>query len=202
MRNIPLFPYAGPYGDTVKVPKYGDRKDLLFVGGFNHAPNYDGIIWFLNEVFEQIKQCIPDIRLYIVGSNPSDDLKARASDDVIVTGFVTDEELENYYNDSRLVVVPLRYGAGVKGKVVEALYYQVPIITTSIGAEGLEQGDSAMLIQDNPSDFAASVINLYQNEKEWINYFRKSVDYINQYFSVDAAKKIISHDIYNQETMK
>lgn len=202
VRNIPLFPYEGPYGDSVKVPEFADRKDLLFVGGFNHAPNYDGILWFLNEVFEHIKQRIPDIRLYIVGSNPPDELKARASDEVIVTGFVTDEELEKYYNDSRVVVVPLRYGAGVKGKVVEALYYQVPIITTSIGAEGLEQGDSAMLIQNNPSDFAASVINLYQNEREWINYFRKSVDYINQYFSVDAAEKIISYDINNQETMK
>ncbi|OKP87115.1 glycosyl transferase family 2 [Paenibacillus sp. P3E] len=202
VRNIPLFPYESSYGDNKEILGFDDRKDLLFVGGFNHTPNYDGIVWFLNEVFQLIKQQVPDMKLYIVGSNPPEDLKAKAADDIVVTGFVTDEELEKFYNVSKLVVVPLRYGAGVKGKVVEALYYQVPVVTTSIGAEGLEQAEGVMVIEDNSAAFAASVVNLYNNQEDWMKYFKASETYINQYFSVETARSIISYDFSNQENMK
>lgn len=202
VRNIPLFPYEYSYGNTVLVPEFDERKDLLFVGGFNHTPNYDGVVWFIEEIFPSIKQHIPGIKLYIVGSNPPDDLKASAADDIIVTGFVSDEELENFYNRTRLVVVPLRYGAGVKGKVVEALYYQVPVVTTAIGAEGLEMAESIMSINDKPDDFAMSVVSLYQDQDQWFKYFQSSAGYIRQYFSVEAAEKVIAYDISNQETIK
>lgn len=199
VRNIPLFPYGDSYGERATINGFNERKDLLFVGGFNHTPNYDGVIWFLNEVFPIIKEQDPDIKLYIVGSNPPEDLKAKATEDIIVTGFVTDAELENYYNVSRLVVVPLRYGAGVKGKVVEALYYQVPVITTSIGAEGLEDADTVMLIQDEASEFAGSIMHLYETKDEWTKYSHACKGYVEQYFSINTAKKIISYDIINQE---
>lgn len=202
VRNIPLFPYEHSYGYGKETLGFEDRKNLLFVGGFNHTPNYDGITWFLDEVLHLIKRHIPEIKLYVVGSNPPEDLKAKASDDIIVTGFVTDEELEAYYNNSRLVVVPLRYGAGVKGKVVEALYYQVPVVTTLIGAEGLEHAGSVMVIEDKPTDFADSVVNLYNNQEAWMRYSKESETYIKQYFSVEAARSIISYDFSNQENMK
>ncbi|AIQ55096.1 glycosyltransferase [Paenibacillus sp. FSL R7-0331] len=202
VRNIPLFPYGDSYSERTAINGFDARKDLLFVGGFNHTPNYDGIIWFLNEVFPLIKERDSDIKLYIVGSNPPEDLKAKATEKIIVTGFVTDEELENYYSVSRLVVVPLRYGAGVKGKVVEALYYQVPIVTTSIGAEGLEQAERVMSIENEADAFAASVIRLYENEEVWLNYSESSQQYINQFFSVEAARKIIAYDFSNQENPK
>ncbi|MOA22497.1 Glycosyl transferases group 1 [compost metagenome] len=173
----------------------------MFVGGFNHTPNYDGITWFLDEVFQTIKQHVPDMKLYIVGSNPPEDLKAKAADDIIVTGFVTDEELEKHYNISRLVIVPLRYGAGVKGKVVEALYYQVPVVTTSIGSEGLERADNVMVIENDSTDFSAAVIDLYQNQENWTKYSKAAGEYINQYFSVETARNIISCDLSNQEDL-
>ncbi|CAH1223472.1 glycosyltransferase [Paenibacillus sp. JJ-223] len=194
VRNIPLFPYDQPYANASHVEGFDARKDILFVGGFNHTPNYDGIVWFLDEIFGRIKKQIPNVKLYIVGSNPPDDLKAKSADDVIVTGFVSDEELERYYNRSRLVIVPLRYGAGVKGKVVEALYYQVPIVTTSIGSEGLEEAEMVMTIAEDAHQFADSVIQLYQDETVWNSYFEESVQYIEKYFTREAARSILALD--------
>lgn len=194
VRNIPLFPYEHSYNYAKKIEGFDTRKDLLFVGGFNHAPNYDGIVWFLDEIFDSIKRYIPNVKLYIVGSNPPDDLKARSAEDVIVTGFVSDEELERYYNQSKLVIVPLRYGAGVKGKVVEAIYYQVPVITTSIGSEGLEESELVMTVANDAQEFAHSVIQLYQDETMWKAHFQASVQYIEKYFTREAASKILALD--------
>lgn len=197
VRNIPLFTYENAYEQQTDIKPFDERKDLLFVGGFNHTPNYDGIVWFIEEVYPSIKKRLVDVKLYIVGSNPPDDLIAKSSDDIIITGFVSDEELENYYNRCRLVVVPLRYGAGVKGKVVEALYYQIPVVTTSIGAEGLKDPEEVMLVQNQASDFAETVAQIYQDQEEWVNYSLNSGRYIEKYFSVKAAREIIAYDISN-----
>lgn len=193
VRNIPLFPYEKQYNEGVF--QYQERKDLLFVGGFNHTPNYDGITWFINDIFPQIMKAIPEIRLYIVGSNPPEDLKAMQSKSIIVTGYVSDEELEDYYKKSRIIVVPLRYGAGVKGKVVEALYYQVPLVTTSIGSEGLVNTEDVMMVADDSEQFANSVIQLYEDETQWSSLSRLSGEYIGQYFTREAAQKILALDI-------
>lgn len=197
IRNIPLFPYESLYSANNTIPGFASRKDILFVGGFNHKPNYDGILWFIDSIFPEITKAVPDIRLFIVGSNPPDDLLQKQSANIIVTGYVTDEELEGHYNRSRIVVVPLRYGAGVKGKVVEALHYQVPVITTSIGAEGLPESEGILTVSDQESEFAESVIRLYHDSEMWIANSEACLNYTDNYFSVEAAKKILSLDIRN-----
>lgn len=199
IRNIPLFPYEQLYSDTHSIPAYNERKDLLFVGGFNHKPNYDGIAWFIDHILPLVKQNIPEIKLYIVGSNPPEDLIERQSENVIITGYVTDEQLENYYNSTRVVVVPLRFGAGVKGKVVEALYYQVPLVTTMIGAEGLADISGVLTTSDQESGFAEAVVHLYENAVDWSAYSDASGNYIRTHFTVEAARSILSLDITNQE---
>ncbi|MFD2703144.1 glycosyltransferase [Paenibacillus shunpengii] len=195
IRNIPLFPYEHVFGDQHAIVNYRVRKDLLFVGGFNHKPNYDGVIWFLNEVFPQVKRSIPEIRLHVVGSNPPDDIKERQNDSILVTGYVSDEELERYYESCSVVVVPLRFGAGVKGKVVEALQYQVPVVTTSIGAEGIFEADKVMIIADAPEQFANEVIDLYTDESKWNAYSATSGEYIKKFFTVKAAQDILALDM-------
>lgn len=195
IRNIPLYPYETIYGDFNEVPAFNERKDLLFVGGFNHKPNYDGIMWFINEVFPIVKVADPGIRLYIVGSNPPEDLKNNSSKDIIVTGYVTDDELEEYYKSCRVVVVPLRFGAGVKGKVVEAMYYQVPVVTTTIGAEGLPEIDSVLTVCDENSDFASAIINLCSNESDWKNRSISSGAYVRKFFTVKAAEEVLALDM-------
>lgn len=197
IRNIPLYPYETIYGDDHIVPEFNDRQDLLFVGGFNHKPNYDGIMWFINEILPNIKAVYPDMKLYIVGSNPPDDIKNKNSKDIVVTGYVSDDELEGYYNSCRIVVVPLRFGAGVKGKVVEAINYEVPVVTTTIGAEGLVDTGKVLTVCDEASDFANAVINLYSNQTDWLSRSTSSGDYIRKFFTVKAAEEILALDMGN-----
>ena len=171
-----------------------NRKDLLFVGGFGHKPNVDAILWFVKDVFSQIVNKIPEIKLNIVGSNPTQDIKNLKSDNINVLGYVSDEDLEKFYSETRIVVVPLRYGAGIKGKVIEAMTKGVPIVTTSVGVEGLENIENLFYISDNADDFANSIIKYYSNEEILRNISDKYYDYIRKYFSSEHALNIIKDD--------
>ncbi len=169
-----------------------ETQDIMFVGGFTHTPNIDAVLWFIDKVWPKIKKTLPELKFYIIGSNPSEEILKLASKDVIVTGFISDDELEMYYRQCKISVVPLRYGAGVKGKVVESLYQQVPIVTTTIGAEGLEEAEKYMIIKDRPKDFADAVIDLYDNKKKIKKFSKKGQEYCKKYFSYDAAKAALN----------
>lgn len=193
IRNIPLYIYPEEQRD---VPPFQERRHLLFVGGFNHKPNYDGVKWFLNSIWPFIKEREPDLLFYVVGSNPPENIRALNSDRIIVTGHVSDEKLEEYYRRARIVIVPLRFGAGVKGKVVEAIRYRIPVVTTSVGAEGLENIDAVVKIADREQDFAQATLDLYENEDKWNKYSSQSDIYIKQYFSIHTAKSILALDVF------
>lgn len=180
---------------------FARREGLLFVGGFAHPPNADAVLWFARDIYPRIRQQMeaagqtpPDF--YVVGSKVTDEIKAleQPGNGIIIKGFVSEEELTRLYAESRIVVVPLRYGAGVKGKVVEAIYNGAPIVTTSIGAEGIPQVENVLLVEDEPERFAETVVELYQDEKACQDLCRKTQKYIREYFSLDAAWKVIEED--------
>ena len=133
VRTLPLY-VLEPVELARTVTK---TPELLFVAGFNHPPNIDAAVWFVETVLPSLRDSIPGLRLHIAGSNPSQVVLDLASDDVTVHGYVSDEELISLYGRAACAVVPLRFGAGVKGKVLEAIRYGVPLVTTSIGAEGI-----------------------------------------------------------------
>ena len=170
------------------------RDGILFVGGFSHTPNVDAVKWFVNDVFPMIRKENESINFYIVGSNAPDEIKKMDGNGVVFKGFVSEDELRDLYANCRIVVVPLRYGAGVKGKVIEALYNGVPIVTTAIGAEGIEGIESVAKIHDNESDFARAVLDLYE-DKEQLNKMGKSAtEFVKENFSMDAAWNVIKED--------
>ena len=111
---------------------------LLFVGTLTWEANIDGLIWFLDEIYPSVVKNHPDIHFYIVGKNPDQRLISRAQkfESVELTGFV--EELEPYFKKARAFVIPLRFGSGIKVKLLNAMYRGIPIVTTPIGTEGLE----------------------------------------------------------------
>ncbi|MCX7982229.1 MAG: glycosyltransferase [Syntrophales bacterium] len=148
------------------VKKYENTSDLLFVGNFKHRPNVDGIIYFVKAIFPIISKALPDIKLYIVGNSPPEEVLSLSSKKIIVTGYVKD--LSPYLEKARVFVAPLTYGAGMKGKIGEAMSWGIPVVTTTIGAEGMDliHGEEA-LIADSPTDFAQNVISLYQNRDLW-----------------------------------
>lgn len=192
VRTIPIYFFDEA---IVDIEPFESRSDLLFVGGFNHRPNYDAVMWFAKKIFPVILKSLPDVKFYVVGSNPSDEVKELASSNIVVTGYVTEEELESIYAKTRVVVVPLRFGAGVKGKVIEAMRFGVPVVTTMIGAEGLENIENHILIGKDEDELVQKVIELYTNKEIWNKLSQIQRRYVSQYFSTDRAKEIINKDI-------
>jgi O-antigen biosynthesis protein len=170
-----------------EIKPYSERKDLLFVGNFDHIPNRDACLWFTNEIFPSILSEIPSIKLYIVGNNPPREIKALSSEYIDITGYV--ENIRPYFEKCRVFVAPIRYGAGVKGKINQAMSYGLPVVTTSIGAEGISSNNELdLIISDEVNSFAQKTIQLYQNEKLWLTIMSNSLKNIKKYFSCDIAK--------------
>lgn len=149
-----------------RVGSFATRRDLLFVGNFNHLPNRDGVWWFVNEIFPIVREALPDVRFKIVGSYMPEDIATLDAPGVDAVGWVHD--LEPIYQSIRVVVAPLRYGAGIKGKLGESAVHGVPFVCTSIATEGtLMRHEQDCLNADTAEEFAAAVIRLYANEDLW-----------------------------------
>lgn len=170
------------------------RNGILFVGGFSHGPNIDAVKWFVEEIYTKVREKA-DIPFIIVGSNAPDEIKALGEKEgIIFKGFVSDEELAELYATSRMVVVPLRYGAGVKGKVVEAIYNGLPIITTSVGAEGIEGVEKVLCVEDDAAAFAENIVELYDDAEKLAEMGNKTQEYIKEHFSIEAVWNIVKDD--------
>lgn len=173
--------------------EFSKREGIVFVGGFGHPPNEDAVLWFAKEVYPLIlkEKRIP---FYIVGSNPTDAVQRLADENIMVKGFVSEEELQELYDTCKLVVVPLRYGAGVKGKVVEALYYGTPMVTTSVGIEGIEGAEKIISTADDANAFAQTVLRLYDNDAELAGISGGYQSFVKKKFSMEAVWDVIKED--------
>lgn len=193
IRSIPIYTYKPLTEDD--TPTLIGRSNLLFVGGFNHLPNIDAVLWFTKEIFPEIMRAYPDIVLNVVGSNPPEEIQKLNGEHIKILGFVSDEKLHQLYRESRLAVVPLRYGAGVKGKVVECIYNQCPFITTPVGAEGLDMDKDEFVIAEPNKIMAKKIIELYENDQRLIEIMGACVPFINNHFTEKQAMEVIKKDI-------
>lgn len=176
-------------------PDFDKRNGVLFVGGFGHPPNKDAVLWFIREILPLIHEKLPELVFRIAGSKADEDILAlNGKDYVSVEGFVSDEKLHELYQQSRLVVVPLRFGAGVKGKVVEALHEGACVVTTACGSEGIPDAESALSVKNSAEEFADEVIRLYQNPAELKQYSDRAVAFVDKHYSMDAAWSVIQED--------
>jgi O-antigen biosynthesis protein len=163
------------------------RKDLVFLGGFAHPPNVDAMKWFVEEIFPLIMMKMPDVKLYIVGDEPPAEILRLKSVNVIVTGYV--EDLTPYFENCRLFVSPLRYGAGVKGKIGQSMSYGLPVVTTSIGAEGMGLVEGVdILIADKPEAFAKKVLMIYRDEVLWKTISKNSIHKIEMNYTPEVTQ--------------
>lgn len=136
---------------------------MVFTGMMGYVPNYDGMLYFLDKIFPLIQKEIPQVKIYVVGDRPPKELLKRAAENIVVTGFVDD--VRPYVWKSAVYVVPLRIGGGTRLKILEAMAMKKPIVTTSIGCEGINvRHRESVLIADYPREFAQSVIELFRNE--------------------------------------
>lgn len=166
LRNV----YVIPTIHEVKVRasrRFDETSGLLFIANYNHPPNVDAVTWLCEQIMPIVWEQIPDAMLTLVGSNPSQAVLALKSQRVRVTGYVRD--VTPLFSRSRLFVAPLRFGAGMKGKIGHALSYALPIVTTPVGAEGigLRNGENAVIVEPDARMFADAILSLYRDGDRW-----------------------------------
>jgi len=172
------------------LPETGfeQRDGLVFIGNYNHHPNDDAVYYFVEKVLPKVHARLPDVCLYLIGSYMKDKMKALASDTIKVVGWV--DEVEPEFAKRRVFVSYLRYGAGMKGKLGQALSLGLPVVSSSIGAEGMGLvGEEMALIADNPDDFADAVCRLYSDSVLWEKLSRQGREYIEQHFGETAVRE-------------
>lgn len=176
------------------------REGLLFVAGFGHPPNVDAAVWLVNEVMPEVWRKCPDLKLALVGSNPTSEVLGLARESrVQVTGYVSDEELQWRYAQARVAVVPLRYGAGIKSKVVEALQRGVPLVTTSVGAQGLPGLGHVATVTDDPAALAQAIVRLVGDDAAWMRASHEGARFAESKFSRDRMRRQIVDALAGRE---
>lgn len=166
VENVCVIPNIHIPYKTGQVKSFVERSGILFIGGYYHRPNVDAVLWLVNEVMPLVWQRLPDVRLYLLGSHPSKEVLDLANENVIVPGFI--EDVAPFFFSSKVFVAPLRFGAGMKGKVGQALEFRLPIVTTSIGAEGMGLVDEKhLLIADEKEKFASQILRIYRDKDLW-----------------------------------
>jgi GT2 family glycosyltransferase len=166
------------------------RRDFLFIGGFQHTPNIDAVLYFAREIFPLVHERLPAARFYIIGDKAPPEVINLTSEHIIVTGLQPD--LRPYFDSVKLSVAPLRYGAGVKGKINQSMAFGVPVVATSLAVEGMEltEGED-VLVADLPNEFARAVVELYENEKLWRMLSENGMEKTRSLYSVETAEEIL-----------
>jgi GT2 family glycosyltransferase len=192
LRRIPL--YAMRLGD---LPDFAPEapREIVFVGGYNHPPNVDAALWLAEEILPAVREVVPDVHLHLVGSNPPTDVLGLACESITVHGYVSDEALEALYRRVAAVVVPLRYGAGVKGKLIEAIANHVPVVTTDIGVEGILDAETVMWVENTASAIAAQVSALLTGSESPATKLERHAAWLHKYFDSACAADALRADI-------
>lgn len=170
------------------------RKDLFFIGGFTHQPNLDGALWAVKDIMPAVWEKRPEIRLHIVGSNTPEEILQLAGERILVHGQMSNEELDRLLKHSRMELVSLRYGGGVKGKVIEAMKSGLPVVTTSVGTQGLAGTEDFLLMGETAEELAEQIIRHYDDEKLLREISRKETAYVRENFSEAQALKVLEMD--------
>jgi len=166
LTQTPVFLLPLVHDPVSATPGRDGRAGLVFVGGFLHEPNVDAVLWFVREIYPLVTRRHPDTDVYVIGQDPTDEINALASRNVHILGRVP--ATAPYLNRAAVSIAPLRYGSGMKGKVTEALSYGLPVVTTSVGAEGIGivSGVHAV-VADTAEDFANEVCRVLEDETLW-----------------------------------
>ena len=142
-----------------------EDQSVVMVGNFANEPTADGAIWFCSEILPHLARRVPDVRVMLVGTDPTADVRALAGGRVTVTGRVP--RIEPYLERAAVVVCPLRVGGGIKMKMLEALYHGKAVVTTSLGVTGLgEAAGDAVVVADDAEAFGTAVARLLEEPRK------------------------------------
>jgi len=170
-----------------KVP-FALRRDWMFIGNFQHTPNVDAVLFFVQKIYPFVRRHLSDAKFYIIGDKAPADIASLADDNIVITGLQRDAR--PFFDSIKLSVAPLRFGAGVKGKINQSMGLGVPVVATSIAVEGTElQNGEDVLVADEPEDFANALITLYESEELWNRLSENGVKKTRALYSVETARK-------------
>ncbi|MFO0708505.1 MAG: glycosyltransferase [Sandaracinus sp.] len=164
------------------------RRDVIFVGGFSHRPNVDAVEHLVRDVWPHVRAAGTGLTLHVVGSAMPAEIRALAAADVVMHGQVPD--LAPLFARVRLSVAPLRYGAGLKGKVADSLGHGVPCVTTSIGIEGSGLAHEAeVLVADEPRAFASEILRLHADDALWQRLSDRGLAFVEARYALAAHRR-------------
>lgn len=174
---------------------YEKRKDFVFIGNFFHAPNVDAVLQ-LKSIWKDIRKKLPEVEVHIYGAYATQQINQlhKPKEGFIVKGFA--KNALEVVNKTRVILVPLRFGAGIKGKLTEAMICGTPSVTTKIGAEGMH-GNLPWngFIEDDLDQFLKKAIELYTNEKLWKSFQTNGIDIINSIYDKDKISQPFIYQI-------
>ena len=168
------------YPIVANPPSFRNRRDICFIGGYRHKPNVDAAVWLVKEIMPLVWMQRPEIDVYLLGSLPPREVTELQSERVFVPGYV--EDVSSYFLSSKVFVAPLRYGAGMKGKIGHSFEYGLPVVTTDIGAEGMRLTDGEHYLRaETADDFASAIVELYENEVLWSKLSKGAIAALEPY---------------------
>ena len=189
---------------------YKDRCDFITVGGFKHPPNVDSIRLLKHTLWPRIRSYLPTARLHVYGAYPTNEILSMHNIDegFFVHGHVDDATLSQALMESRVCLAPLRFGAGIKGKIVDSWGCGLPVVTTPIGAEGMFTSDGGQsrqndsddwggYIASNDEEFVEASVRLYTSNELWSRSQRKGVELFNTLFNKEHNLSVIDEAIHN-----
>lgn len=177
---------------------FAQRHDLVFVGGFRHPPNLDAMEWFIGDVFPRIRDALPQVRLHCIGAGAPDTLLALAATQpgVVMHGFV--EDIVPFMDGARIAIAPLRFGAGVKGKINLSMAHGQPVVGTTCAVEGMHlRAGHDVLVADDAAGFADAVVRLYQDPVLWQQLAAAGLTNVAEHFSLDAASATVQRVFFD-----
>jgi GT2 family glycosyltransferase/glycosyltransferase involved in cell wall biosynthesis len=164
------------------------RRDWLFIGSFQHRPNVDAVLFFVQQIFPSVSPRLGDAKFYIIGDNAPPEIVALSNENIVVTGLQRDAR--PFFDSVKLSVAPLRFGAGVKGKINQSMGFGVPVVATSVAVDGTELRDREnILVADDPEDFAQALVELYESEQLWTRLSENGIRKTRELYSVEAARE-------------
>ncbi|OYV74562.1 MAG: hypothetical protein B7Z74_02015 [Deltaproteobacteria bacterium 21-66-5] len=194
--NVHLIPLL--FEEQPEGPGFEARRDILFIGGYQHPANPDAVIYFVRDILPQLRRQLPGVRFFALGSNPPAAIKALECEYIKVPGF--QENIAPFFNSCRLMVAPLRFGAGIKGKLGTSFSFGLPVVASSIAAEGmylLHERD--LLVADAPQEFAESVVRLYTDASLWRRLSEAGRRVVREHYSPGVVRQGLTEVIASMD---
>lgn len=187
-----IVPYYDRFPAKARYNK--NKKDIIYYGAMNRMENSTSAMWFIENVMPALGDC--DVRFVIIGNKPPKELVNRANDRIIVTGFV--EDPSDYFNNAMCLAAPLLYGAGIKVKIIEALSSGVPVLTNSIGIEGIDAEDGISYFHcESASDYVNTIKRILEKKIDIEAISRNAIELINKNYDLERSYIKYSERIYS-----